>query len=172
MSKWQQSLLALACLVISYIAGVGLPLLVKQIGRDLQNSPQVASSTVNASLGPMLDFSLQDEFGRERTFSEAHSGRPAFVYFFSGGCSHCFNMLQKMGPVIARAQERGFRVIGIEYYGTPDQGQQFRQKYNLPTPILADPKGEVCGRFGVGEFTAFLVGADNNLYFRSLMNGS
>ncbi|MEW6734944.1 MAG: TlpA disulfide reductase family protein, partial [Acidobacteriota bacterium] len=179
MNRWQQLLLAFTCLLMAYFSGAKIadrsnktiikkmPAIVKPVRTTI-----TSRANLGVGMGEVIDFSLLDESGRSRTFSELRDGHPTLVYFFAGGCRHCQSLLPQMESLTTRVRERGYRVVGIQYYGSPEQGREFLDRYKLPSPILADSQAEVCSRFKVGEFTVFLVGANNNLYFREVINGS
>ena len=83
-------------------------------------------------------------------------------------------MLPKLqeNELLYRAKQLGYEVIGISFYGRPQQDKAIAEKFGLPSPILADPQGLVCRSFGVGEFTIALIGADNVFYYREMMYGN
>lgn len=120
------------------------------------------------------DFSLQDQLGQIRSFRELRNNKYTLVYFFAGGCGHCLQMLPKLqeNKLLYRAKELGYEVIGISFYGRPQQDKAIAEKFGLPSPILADPQGAVCRSFGVGEFTIALINADNILYYREVINNN
>lgn len=123
----------------------------------------------------VADFALQDD--QEKTVHLTDfAGRPVVLFFFpkadTPGCTieACgfrdqFKKIQKAGSV----------VLGISR-DTPGAQKKFREKYDLPYPLLADVDEAVCKQFGVLkeknmygrkvmgiERTTFLIGADQRL---------
>lgn len=123
----------------------------------------------------VADFELQDEEGRTVHLKD-YAGTPVVLFFYpradTPGCTieACgfrdhFKKLQKAGVV----------VLGISR-DTVKAQKKFKDKYDLPYPLLADPDEVVCNQFGVMkdknmygkkvrgiERTTFVIGADGKL---------
>ena len=123
----------------------------------------------------VADFTLQDEEGRTVHLKD-FKGTPVVLFFYpradTPGCTieACgfrdhFKKLQKAGVV----------VLGISR-DTVKAQKKFKDKYDLPYPLLADPDEVVCNQFGVMrdknmygkkvrgiERTTFLIGGDRKL---------
>ena len=122
-----------------------------------------------------VDFTLQDE--QENTVHLAgFAGKPVVLFFYpradTPGCTieacgfrDTFEKLQKAGAV----------VLGISR-DTPAAQKKFKEKYNLPYPLLADVDEVVSKQFGVLkeknmygkmvmgiERTTFLIGPDQRI---------
>lgn len=181
MNKSQQLLIGLSFLFLSILIA-NLPSFlfstkansITQVETKASVQKSYAPTALAKASEELSDFSLQDENGEQQSFRAIKGDKPALIYFFAGGCGHCLQMLPKMQQteILYRAKSLGYAVMAVEYYGSPTHGKQMQQEYSLPSPILADQQAQVCGKFGVGEFTIFLVGADNILYFRDIMNGN
>lgn len=122
-----------------------------------------------------VDFTLQDE--QEHTVHLAgFAGKPVVLFFYpradTPGCTieacgfrDSFEKLQNAGAV----------VLGISR-DTPAAQKKFKEKYNLPYPLLADVDEVVSKQFGVLkeknmygkmvmgiERTTFLIGPDQRI---------
>jgi len=123
----------------------------------------------------VADFALQDD--QEQTIHLSDfAGKPVVLFFYpkadTPGCTieacgfrDTFKKLQKAGAV----------VLGISR-DTPRAQRKFREKYDLPYPLLADVDEKVCKQFDVLkeknmygkkvmgiERTTFLIGPDQKL---------
>ncbi len=123
----------------------------------------------------IADFALQDEDGRTVHLKD-FAGTPVVLFFYpradTPGCTieACgfrdhFKKLQKAGVV----------VLGISR-DTVKAQKKFKDKYDLPYTLLADPDEVVCNQFGVMrdknmygkkvrgiERTTFVIGPDRKL---------
>lgn len=123
----------------------------------------------------VADFSLLDDQEQTVHLSD-FAGKPVVLFFYpradTPGCTieACgfrdqFEKLQKTGAI----------VLGISR-DTPRAQRKFREKYDLPYPLLADVDEKVCNQFGVLkeknmygkkvmgiERTTFVIGPDQRL---------
>jgi peroxiredoxin Q/BCP len=123
----------------------------------------------------VADFVLQDDQDRTIHLSD-FKGQPVVLFFYpradTPGCTieacgfrDTFKKLQKAGAV----------VLGISR-DTVKAQQKFKEKYDLPYPLLADVDEKVCNQFDVMkdknmygkkvrgiERTTFLIGPDQTL---------
>ena len=123
----------------------------------------------------VADFALQDDQEQTVHLSD-FAGKPVVLFFYpkadTPGCTieacgfrDTFKKLQKAGAV----------VLGISR-DTPKAQRKFKEKYDLPYPLLADVDEKVCKQFDVLkeknmygkkvigiERTTFLIGPDQKL---------
>jgi peroxiredoxin Q/BCP len=123
----------------------------------------------------VANFTLQDDHNKTVNLTD-FAGKPVILFFYpkadTPGCTieacgfrDTFEKLQKAGAV----------VLGISR-DTPKAQAKFREKYNLPYPLLADVDEKVCNQFGVLkeknmygkkvigiERTTFVIGPDQTL---------
>src|SRR6201987_2591644 len=123
----------------------------------------------------VADFSLQDDQEKTVHLSD-FAGKPVVLFFYpkadTPGCTieacgfrDTFKKLQKAGAV----------VLGISR-DTPKAQRKFKEKYDLPYPLLADVDEKACKQFDVLkeknmygkkvmgiERTTFLIGPDQKL---------
>ena len=124
---------------------------------------------------PAPDFTLTSDSGAEVTLSELR-GTPVVVYFYpkddTPGCTAQACGIRDSWDVF---QERGALVLGV----SPDRESshvKFKQKYELPFTLLADPDHSVAEAYGVWvektnygktymgiERSTFVIDADGNV---------
>src|ERR1700722_12715778 len=121
------------------------------------------------------NFTLQNQDGEEVSLRQ-FADKPVVLFFYpradTPGCTieacgfrHTFEKLQKAGAI----------VLGISR-DTPKAQRKFREKYDLPYPLLADVDEKVCNQFDVLkeknmygkkvigiERTTFVIGPDQKL---------
>ncbi len=124
---------------------------------------------------PAPDFTLRSDSNEEVTLSSLR-GRPVVLYFYpKDDTPGCTIQAQGIRDAYADFEAAGAVVLGI----SPDNVKRhvkFKQKYDLPFTLLADPEHEVAERYGVwGEKrymgrtymginrTTFLVAADGTV---------
>jgi thioredoxin-dependent peroxiredoxin len=123
----------------------------------------------------IADFALQDD-SEKTVHLKDFSGKPVVLFFYpkadTPGCT-----IEACGfrDQFTKIQQTGAIVLGISR-DTPKAQKKFREKYDLPYPLLADVDENVCNQFGVLkeknmygkkvmgiERTTFLIGPDQRL---------
>ncbi|HEX4036876.1 MAG TPA: thioredoxin-dependent thiol peroxidase [Acidobacteriaceae bacterium] len=124
---------------------------------------------------PVADFALQDDSGKTVHLKD-FAGKPVVLFFYpkadTPGCT-----IEACGfrDQFKKIQAAGAVVLGISR-DTPQAQKKFREKYDLPYPLLADVDETVSNQFGVLkeknmygkkvmgiERTTFLIGPDQKL---------
>lgn len=123
----------------------------------------------------VANFTLQDD--QEQTVNLTDfAGKPVVLFFYpkadTPGCT-----IEACGfrDTFTQLQAAGAVVLGISR-DTPKAQRKFREKFNLPYPLLADVDETVCNQFGVLkeknmygkkvwgiERTTFVIGPDQKL---------
>jgi peroxiredoxin Q/BCP len=123
----------------------------------------------------VANFTLQDD--QEQTVNLTDfAGKPVVLFFYpkadTPGCT-----IEACGfrDTFTQLQAAGAVVLGISR-DTPKAQRKFREKFNLPYPLLADVDEKVCNQFGVLkeknmygkkvwgiERTTFVIGPDQAL---------
>ena len=123
----------------------------------------------------VANFTLQDD--QEQTVNLTDfAGKPVVLFFYpkadTPGCT-----IEACGfrDTFTKLQAAGAIVLGISR-DTPKAQRKFREKYDLPYPLLADVDEVVCNQFGVLkeknmygkkvwgiERTTFVIGPDQRL---------
>jgi len=97
---------------------------------------------------PAPDFTLPDDSGREVTLSDLR-GQPVILYFYpKDNTPGCTTEACDFRDNMARATSRGAVVLGI----SPDSVAshvRFKDKHDLPFPLLADTEHTVAELYGV-----------------------
>ncbi len=123
----------------------------------------------------VTDFALLDDQEQTVHLSD-FAGKPVVLFFFpradTPGCT-----IEACGfrDQFEKIRRTGAVVLGISR-DTPRAQRKFREKYNLPYPLLADVDETVCKQFGVMkeknmygkmvmgiERTTFVIGPDQRL---------
>jgi peroxiredoxin Q/BCP len=123
----------------------------------------------------VADFTLQDD-SENTVHLKDFAGKPVVLFFYpkadTPGCT-----IEACGfrDTFKKIQSTGAIVLGISR-DTPKAQKKFREKYDLPYPLLADVDETVCNQFGVLkeknmygkkvmgiERTTFLIGPDQRL---------
>ena len=96
----------------------------------------------------VANFTLQDD--QEQTVNLTDfAGKPVVLFFYpkadTPGCT-----IEACGfrDTFTQLQAAGAVVLGISR-DTPKAQRKFREKFNLPYPLLADVDEKVCNQFGV-----------------------
>jgi len=118
------------------------------------------------------DFSLPDETGQVRKFSE-FAGKPLILYFYpKDDTPGCTTEACNFRDDYSAYEKAGVVILGVSP-DSPKSHAKFKKKYHLPFSLLADEDHAVCESYGVwgrkkfmgkeydGVFrTTFLIGAD------------
>jgi peroxiredoxin Q/BCP len=118
---------------------------------------------------PAPDFELHADDGRTVKLSDFR-GRPVVLYFYpKDDTPGCTAQACGIRDSYAEFQARGAEVLGISVDDETSH-QAFREKYNLPFTLLADPKGEAGKAYGVTredkpwfERSTFVIDAEGNV---------
>jgi peroxiredoxin Q/BCP len=97
---------------------------------------------------PAPDFQLQSDTGETVKLSDFH-GRPVVLYFYpKDDTPGCTTEACEFRDAYDVFRDRGAEVLGV----SPDDvrsHEKFKQKYELPFTLLADPSHEVAEEYGV-----------------------
>lgn len=98
----------------------------------------------------VADFTLQDADGNDVTWSSLR-GAPVVVFFYpkasTPGCTTEACAFRDLAPDFA---ESGVKVLGMSADSVKRQAN-FREKYELTTPLLSDPEHTVLEAWGVWQ---------------------
>ncbi len=125
--------------------------------------------------GPLLglgsaapDFSLSDETGKVWSLRGLR-GRHVLLVFYPGdstpGCTKQLCEIRDHSELLRRHQ---VQMLGINPQGASSHGR-FRERFQLPFPLLVDERGRVSSRYGCGSLivrrTVYLIGKDGRILF-------
>jgi thioredoxin-dependent peroxiredoxin len=118
---------------------------------------------------PAPDFELHADDGRTVKLSDFR-GKPVVLYFYpKDDTPGCTAQACGIRDSYSEFQARGAEVLGISVDDETSH-QAFREKYNLPFTLLADPDGEAGTAYGVTredkpwfERSTFVIDAEGNV---------
>jgi peroxiredoxin Q/BCP len=97
---------------------------------------------------PAPDFELLDDTGRMRRLSEFR-GKPVVLYFYpADDTPGCTTEACNFRDDYSAYEKAGIEILGV----SPDTVKshvKFKQKFDLPFPLLADEGHKVCELYGV-----------------------
>ncbi len=98
---------------------------------------------------------VQDQDGKELSFSETYKKGVTLVYFYpkadTPGCTAEACSLRDDYEIL---RAKGVNVIGVSEDKVASQ-KKFEEKYKLPFPLVADADGAVAKAFGVPALLGF-----------------
>ena len=118
---------------------------------------------------PAPDFELRADDGRTVKLSDFR-GQPVVLYFYpKDDTPGCAAQACGIRDSYSEFQARGAEVLGISVDDETSH-RSFREKYNLPFTLLADPNGEAGNAYGVTqedkpwfERSTFVIDAEGNV---------
>jgi peroxiredoxin Q/BCP len=97
---------------------------------------------------PAPDFTLESDAGEQVSLSDFR-GKPVVLYFYpKDDTPGCTAQARGIRDAYGEFERAGAVVLGVSP-DTVEQHTKFRDKYDLPFTLLADPEHEVAERFGV-----------------------
>jgi len=97
---------------------------------------------------PAPEFDLLDDTNRSRRLSD-FKGRPVILYFYpADDTPGCTKEACNFRDDYSAYQKSGVTILGV----SPDSVKshiKFKEKYQLPFPLLADEDHQVCNAYGV-----------------------
>jgi thioredoxin-dependent peroxiredoxin len=115
---------------------------------------------------PAPQISAIDDAGQSVVFADVYKKGPTLVYFYpKADTPGCTKQACSLRDSIADLQKRGLQIIGVSEDKVESQ-KAFKEKYQLPFPLIADSDGAVAKAFGVpttmgfAKRQSFLVSSD------------
>lgn len=118
---------------------------------------------------PAPDFELTSDSGEKVKLSLLR-GKPVVLYFYpKSDTPGCTRQACGIRDIYGEFEQRGAVVLGVS---ADDEATQtkFKEKYELPFPVLADPDHEAGAAYGVEkddsqyfERSTFIIDADGNV---------
>ena len=103
--------------------------------------------TISAGI-PAPDFTLADENGTQRHLSD-YSGQTVILYFYpKDDTPGCTTEACNFRDDYSAYTKAGVAVLGVSADSVKSH-LKFKQKYQLPFPLLADEDHAVCDQYGV-----------------------
>jgi len=97
---------------------------------------------------PAPDFELLDDTGNLLRLKD-YRGRPVILYFYpADDTSGCTKEACNFRDDYSAYQKSGVTILGVSPDSVKSHGK-FKQKYQLPFPLLADEGHKICNAYGV-----------------------
>ena len=114
----------------------------------------------------IMEISALNQDNQMRNLSQLIAGKNSLVYFYSSCCGHCNQQLAKFSTMKDKLAQNSIEMVGVQYLGNTQICKVNAERYQFPGNILLDPKGEICGQFGVGDFTILTLDSQGIIQFR------
>lgn len=101
---------------------------------------------IEGSIAP--DFALEDDTGKTRRLSDFRGNSVVLYFYPEDDTPGCTKEACNFRDDYSAYDRAGVTILGV----SPDtvaSHAEFKAKYNLPFPLLADPGHKVCGLYGV-----------------------
>ena len=96
-----------------------------------------------------------DQDGKPLSLADLYARGPVLVYFYPMAATPgCTAEACSLRDSIAELSQEGLQVVGVSL-DKPSAQKAFRDKYQLPFPLVADTEGTVAKAFGVPTFGGF-----------------
>ncbi len=142
--------------ILSFVLLLGL------ISFQADADPSVGKDVGNKA----ADFSLLNQDNQMTKFSSATRGKRALLYFYMACCADCGQRLKKLSDINQTLSNNKIEMMGVQYFGNTQMCQVSAKKYKFPGSVMVDSKGEVCARYGVGDFTVITINAEGVILYR------
>ena len=114
------------------------------------------------------DFSLVDDSGRSVSLSSLRGKNVVLVFYPGDDTPGCTRQLCEFRDGWEEARQRGVEIFGVNPQG-PASHTRFRQKFQLPFPLLVDKGRAVAKLYNASGLivrrTVYLVGPDGVIRF-------
>ena len=164
------SITAVLCFALLAAFAGGIYFFLRNEAREKAATPS-APSPAQARIGFIEDFVLPDQSGEPVSLKALGGRRPILLYIFSPFCGHCSGRLNEFSKFMREHQYPDFAVVGVLWQGSPERARTTLSQTGLPGPLLSDKDGVLCGRLGVGEFTAFVLDRQLAVRYRGELTG-
>jgi len=94
----------------------------------------------------------------------SYRGNIVWLDFWASWCVPCRRSFPWLNQVLARYDDEGFVVIGVNVDKDPELVSEFLTETPADFPVIYDPEGKLAARFGVvGMPSSFLIGRDGQI---------
>lgn len=118
---------------------------------------------------PAPDFTAEDQDRNTVTLSALKGQTVVLVFYPGDDTPTCTVQLCELRDNWQTLQQRGIRVFGVNPRGAASH-QSFREKFNLPFPLLIDRGGKLAAKYNAGgalivRRTVYAIGPDGTIQF-------
>jgi peroxiredoxin Q/BCP len=105
---------------------------------------------------PAPKIKATDQNGKTVDFADVYAKGVTLVYFYpKAGTPGCTAEACSLRDAYTKLEAQGLQIVGVSRDGVEKQ-KQFKDQFNLPFTLIADPKGEVAAAFGVPKVMGVL----------------
>ena len=105
---------------------------------------------------PAPKVTATDEKGKPVKFADIYARGITLVYFYpKAGTPGCTAEACSLRDAYTKLEAQGVQVIGVSR-DQVDKQNQFKDQFNLPFTLIADPEGKVAAAFGVPRLMGVL----------------
>lgn len=94
------------------------------------------------------DFSVQDQEGKIHKLEDYHGKKLVLFFYPKANTPGCTKEACNLRDNYQALKNAGYQLLGVSA-DSPERQTNFKEKYNLPFPLLADEDKEVIKAFGV-----------------------
>lgn len=148
---------SLKCLAIVLLSSLGLacaqpaPASSPEANTPTPNSASPAAKTLE--MAP--EITVTDQDGQTLKLGELYSANIVLVYFYpKADTPGCTAQACSLRDAYTELTDQGVKVVGVSLDDAKTQ-KAFKEKYDLPFTLVADPEGEVADAFGVSHSGGF-----------------
>lgn len=162
--------------VSSYVARIGLALMVSGVFAASGCSPRSSSSTSSGqsqALREVLQIKMPSANGRQMSIADQR-GKIIMLHFMSSWCRECSVEAPSLRNLHNNFKGSEFAIIGVAVDDEPFQTQSFVTRLQLPFPVLMDVTGDVKNFFSIKQLpsTLFLDRQGAPIYFKDPSTGN
>ena len=97
--------------------------------------------------------------------SSDYQGRKLVLYFYPyNNTPYCTQQAKSLSESYSELQKQGYEVIGVSSNSLASH-QRFREKYNIPFPLISDPTHTLQDSYGVWRRRFFFWGSTRRITF-------
>ncbi len=120
---------------------------------------------IKAGLYPP-DFTLKDVVTGEEISIRDYTGKRVLIMFWATWCPYCKSDMPKIQAIYEQYRDQGFVVLGIGDNESESSVRNFRSRYGLTFPIMANPSGRVADEYlTTGVPAYYFIGNSGKLGF-------
>jgi len=160
--NWRAAVGVLAALALLLLAAT-LP-----FADRLAQSGSVPASSAKHPAGPLPDFTLPDQNGKEVSLRRFIGKTPVLLAFWASWCPHCVEAVPRINRINADLSPGGkLRILALNYMESEQKVTAFIAAKRISYTVLMDQSGAVARKFHVvGIPTYILIDRSGNVAFR------
>ena len=127
-----------------------------------------SKSSAETAAGPLPDFTLPDQNGKEVSLRQFIGKTPVLLVFWATWCSHCVEAVPRINRMNADLSPGGkLQILALNYMESEQKVTAFIAAKRISYTVLMDRRGGVAQKFHVvGIPTYILIDRGGNVVFR------